>query len=134
MVQPSGRLVSVELADAESGILADLRAWVHDLLTDTATPAPAIAVTLCVLTELVTNALTHGAPAGQCRLRLVPGEVLRVEIDDRSPRPASVADHTTRSITTGGFGLVVVQDMAAAWGQVPRPSGGKTVWAEIDLR
>jgi two-component sensor histidine kinase len=133
-VQPSGRLVSVELADADLGILADLRGWVHDLLTDAAIPEAAITSTLHILTELATNALTHGAPAGQCRLRLVPGEVLRMEIDDQSPHRAAVADHPTRSPTTGGFGLIIVAHMAGAWGQVPHPPGGKTVWAEISLR
>jgi anti-sigma regulatory factor (Ser/Thr protein kinase) len=133
-VQPSGRLVSVELADADVGILAVLRGWVRDLLTDAAAPEAAITSTLYVLTELATNALTHGAPAGQCRLRLVPGEVLRVEIDDQSPHRAALADHTTRSPTTGGFGLFMVAHMASAWGQVPHPAGGKTVWAEISLR
>ncbi|WP_345380597.1 ATP-binding protein [Pseudonocardia yuanmonensis] len=125
--------MSVELADADIGILADLREWVHDLLTDAAAPEPAITASLCILTELVTNALTHGAPAGQCRLHLVPGRVLRMEIDDRSPHAATVADHPRRTRGAGGFGLVIVQHLASTWGQTPHPSGGKTVWAEINL-
>jgi hypothetical protein len=87
-------LVSVELADADPSILADLCGWVHDLLSDAATPEPTITASLYVITELATNALTHGAPAGQCRLHLIPGEVLRVEIDDRSPHRADLGHPT----------------------------------------
>ncbi|WP_433505074.1 ATP-binding protein [Pseudonocardia halophobica] len=126
--------MSVELGDVDPYILADLREWVHELLTDAAAPEPAITAALSILTELVTNALTHGAPAGQCRLHLVPGRVLRMEIDDRSPHAATVADHTRRPPGSGGFGLLIVQSLASTWGQVPHPPGGKTVWAEINLR
>jgi two-component sensor histidine kinase len=131
-VHPAGRLVTVELGPAELDILPDLRSWVRDLLTDADACADAIETTMLTLTELATNALTHGAPAGQCRLHVSTGALLRIEVDDGSPASAALAGRRPRP-RDGGLGLVLVERLTKSWGQTPTPSG-KTVWAEIDLR
>jgi anti-sigma regulatory factor (Ser/Thr protein kinase) len=132
-VHQAGRVVSVELGPADSSILADLRAWVEDLLADAGAAEQAIEATLVTLTELVSNALTHGHPAGQCRLHLTPRVMLRIEVDDHTPQLPALTDHHNRSLGVGGLGLHLVDRMASSWGITPTPTG-KTVWAEINLR
>lgn len=81
---------------------------------------------LLVVSELVSNAVLHAGSDLELRLE-VDEEVLRVEVEDRSPqlpRPRPEAP-------VGGKGLVVVAALAE-WGV--RPAGaGKTVWARVPL-
>lgn len=87
--------------------------------------------TLLLLSELVTNAVTHsGATAGQpidVRARIEEGEILRVEVTDRG-EGFDVADVDTTT-PHGGFGLYLVADAATRWG-VDR-GGATTVWFEL---
>ena len=76
---------------------------------------------LLVVSELVTNAVVHGA------------EPIRVEVTDGAagvsphgnPRPPTSAE--------AGRGLSVVTRLALAWGWRASPGAGKTVWAELPL-
>jgi len=131
-VHQAGRVVSVELGSTDTSILPDLRAWVCDLLTDAGAPEQAIETALVALTELVSNALTHGHPAGQCRLRLTPGALLRIEVDDHTLQLPVLRDHHNRPPGVGGLGLHLVDKLASSWGTTPTVTG-KTVWAEINL-
>jgi anti-sigma regulatory factor (Ser/Thr protein kinase) len=80
---------------------------------------------ILVVSELVTNALIHGAGApvlrltcGESRVRLEVGDA-RTEI----PRPREPdAD--------GGWGLHVIEQLATGWGVSPRDDG-KVVWCEL---
>jgi DNA-binding response OmpR family regulator len=81
-----------------------------------------------VVSELVTNAITHAPAPGELRLSLLP-DVLRVAVTDSGtgapePRQASA----TRE---GGRGLYLVDALTSAWGMEPVPDGGKVVWAEL---
>ncbi|MER6676585.1 SpoIIE family protein phosphatase [Streptomyces sp. NPDC000983] len=85
---------------------------------------------LLVVSELVTNALTHTEGPVRLYLTLVNGR-LRVAVADTSPR--SPAKPTSISWeATGGRGILLVESMSAAWGTLP-VSGGKQVWSEIQL-
>ncbi|WP_309144318.1 ATP-binding protein [Streptomyces sp. BR123] len=102
-----GRLLAVE----------QLRAW--GLRFDTAEQ---------VLTELISNAVSHGrVPGRDFRLGLsVDGaRTLRIELTDtradRLPDPQA-----------GGRGLAVVAELADRWGVELGPAPWKTVWAELD--
>lgn len=85
-------------------------------------------IVLCA-SELATNALLHGVPAGRgflLRMRLCGGAVLRVEVHDSGggvPRVADVADE-------GGRGLLLVGAVADKWG-VGERDPGKVVWCEF---
>ncbi|MEU6070478.1 ATP-binding protein [Streptomyces sp. NPDC047082] len=84
-------------------------------------------VSLCV-SELATNALVHGVPAGRgflLRLRY-DGEVLRVEVHDSGPGVPRVADEADE----GGRGLLLVAALSDKWGVGERDLG-KLVWAEF---
>jgi anti-sigma regulatory factor (Ser/Thr protein kinase) len=87
-------------------------------------------VLLCV-SELATNALVHGVPAGrQFRVFLrYDGHVLRVEVHDSGggvPRVDAHPDDTEE----GGRGLLLVTALADKWGVGERELG-KVVWAEF---
>ena len=83
-----------------------------------------------VVSELVTNAVVHGA--GDVSLALtVDGDAVRIEVADEEPtldRPAP-ADLDVES----GRGLMLVSRVARSWG-VRREGHGKTVWADLATR
>jgi PAS domain S-box-containing protein len=83
--------------------------------------------------ELVTSELTSNAVKGaaaEIHLRLSRGDtVLRLEVDDDGPGEPHVVEGTE----SGGWGLHVVEEVSTAWGVIPLPAGGKTVWAEIPI-
>jgi CheY-like chemotaxis protein/anti-sigma regulatory factor (Ser/Thr protein kinase) len=83
-----------------------------------------------IVSELVTNAVTHAESSCVLRLGLVSGGI-RLEVADNgagSPDPA-VLDLDDEH----GRGLLLVSAMSAAWGVTSTPSGGKLVWAEIPV-
>ncbi|RJK96412.1 SpoIIE family protein phosphatase [Vallicoccus soli] len=82
-----------------------------------------------VVSELLANALEHGAPPVDLHLR-VTGARAVVEVSDRGvalpmPRRAGTADE-------GGRGLALTTALSTRWGTRTR-IGGKTVWAELLL-
>src|SRR4051794_36740246 len=83
---------------------------------------------LLVVSEMVTNAVTHAA--SDCELRIsVNPVVVRVEVVDKgSGTPDPMPPSTTRN---SGRGLHLVDALTAAWGVEPERDGGKTVWAEL---
>jgi serine phosphatase RsbU (regulator of sigma subunit)/anti-sigma regulatory factor (Ser/Thr protein kinase) len=86
-----------------------------------------------VATELVTNALVHADSEVDIRLREYPDRI-RVEVRDSDPRPPLPAPITAsaarESESEHGRGLIIVESLAASWGN--SPSGrGKSVWFEM---
>ncbi|MFF2774066.1 SpoIIE family protein phosphatase [Streptomyces sp. NPDC058052] len=82
-----------------------------------------------IVSELVTNAVRHGAPP--YALRLLRGEsTLTVEVRDG----AATAPHLrhAKAGDEGGRGLHICSTLAQAWG-VRYEEAGKTVWAEVAL-
>ncbi|WP_338674037.1 ATP-binding protein [Streptomyces sp. SCSIO 30461] len=98
-----------------------------------------------VVAELAANAVRHARLSGRgFRLSLLwePGR-LRVEVTDARGERSLAADvvrdapgaagFSDAAEVGGGYGLVIVAGLAAAWGVRPRPPSGKTVWADIDV-
>ncbi|WP_432009906.1 ATP-binding SpoIIE family protein phosphatase [Streptomyces cucumeris] len=88
-----------------------------------------------IATEVVTNALMHADSEVDVRLREY-SDRLRVEVLDSDPRPPMPAPITVsdsvQDSSEHGRGLVIVEALAAAWGN--SPSGrGKSVWFELPL-
>ncbi|MEU6097660.1 ATP-binding protein [Streptomyces sp. NPDC047079] len=97
-----------------------------------------------LVSELATNAVTHGHVAGRdFRVHLLAlsapaaaSLTVRVEVTDtrgdKLPVPAAApAAGPTR---TGGRGLLLVEALADRWGCEPRSDGpGKAVWAEYTV-
>ena len=80
-----------------------------------------------VVSELVTNALRHGDGPTVLRASLAAAEVQVAVTDSGDGEPRLLPPDPER---IGGLGLVVVSQVAAAWGVAPFP-GGKTVWAVL---
>jgi GAF domain-containing protein len=78
-----------------------------------------------VVSELVTNAIRHGAPP--IELRLIRDHGLVCEVTDGS----STAPHLQRSRTLdeGGRGLLLVCGLAQSWG-TRQTGAGKTIWCQ----
>jgi two-component sensor histidine kinase len=96
-----------------------------------ATPYQAEAAALCV-SELVTNALLHsrsGRPGGEIRVRIEPGWCpgeLRISVIDAGPRYTA-----PESGQSNGYGLDIVDVIAAGWGVAPAADGQSLTWCEI---
>ncbi|WP_327323140.1 ATP-binding protein [Streptomyces sp. NBC_01210] len=90
-------------------------------------------VRLCV-SELVTNALRHGAPAGHLilvRLELHDAQLL-VEVHDSgggTPRQREAPESSEE-----GRGLFLVSAIADDWGVTTRQGPGKRVWASFQRK
>jgi two-component sensor histidine kinase len=109
-------------------VLSELRRRVRHLLAGR--DEVVIAEAVLVANELATNALVHGHPPGEARLHTTPEGRLRLELDDASPAPARLAH---RRPGKSGLGLRIIERLTTCWGAMPRPGGGKTVVAELDL-
>ena len=83
-----------------------------------------------IASELVTNAIVHGAAPVQLILRYEDGETT-IEVADGD----TDVDNVRRAdrAEAGGKGLHLVASLAKRWGTRPSPTG-KTVWATTQTR
>jgi anti-sigma regulatory factor (Ser/Thr protein kinase) len=81
-----------------------------------------------VASELVTNALQHGEGAVELRLQVVDN-FLRIEVVDQG-RDQAPAVRQEAPGETGGWGLRIVDRLAAQWGVF---EGTTHVWADVAL-
>jgi len=85
-----------------------------------------------VVSELVTNAVLHGQRAGMNAVGLTleeTSDTLRIEVTDRGP---GFSQGGAAPGDPGGWGLVVVGELADRWG-IERARRGVRVWAELSL-
>ncbi|GHJ36901.1 ATP-binding protein [Streptomyces sp. TS71-3] len=107
-------------AAARSFVAETLTRWGHTGRLDD--------IRLCT-SELATNAVLHGAPAGRLVLVrvLLHDALLRIDVQDsgdgtpNKQRVPDTADH--------GRGLLLVSAIADDWGVAARQGPGKCVWA-----
>ena len=85
---------------------------------------------LVVVSELVANAVSHGAePVALCLAW--DGRALQIEVSDGDPRVECVTQAPSRGDDCGR-GLILTDRLSASWGAHGGPNGhGKTVWAKI---
>ncbi|GGX51453.1 ATP-binding protein [Streptomyces fructofermentans] len=116
----------------EPASVSAARRNVRELLTEWGTGPETRDNALLVVSELVTNALTHTASEWiVCRLRTFRGR-LHIEVEDRhrgrtlpAPRPAGPDDQD-------GRGLMLVGALSSDWGVRDAPrGGGSIVWAVL---
>jgi DNA-binding NarL/FixJ family response regulator len=106
-------------AAARSFVESTLRDWHCEAFIEDA---------LLVVSELVTNAVTHATSRCELLLRLAT-DGIRIEVADTgsgSPEPQSL--DLRRS---SGRGLLIVSGVSTALGIDPLEGGGKVVWAEL---
>lgn len=85
---------------------------------------------LLVVSELITNAIRHGA--GEVELRVgVDDETVRVEVLDGGHAKVRAPRRVPSPEALGGRGLVLVREMSRRWGSGFDPAGRTMVWAEL---
>ncbi|MEU9977090.1 SpoIIE family protein phosphatase [Streptomyces sp. NPDC051014] len=109
----------VVVAHARALATAQLTGWGLEGMT---------ATTELIVSELVTNAVRHGA--GPITLRLIRHEVLVIEVTDASDSVPRLRH--ARPTDEGGRGLFLVAQLASRRGTRNSPAG-KTVWAEQEI-
>ncbi|MFD8418779.1 SpoIIE family protein phosphatase [Streptomyces sp. NPDC059466] len=109
----------VVVAHARAVATAQLTGWGLEGLADT---------TELIVSELVTNAVRHGA--GAITLRLIRHEVLVCEVTDTSDSVPRLRH--ARPTDEGGRGLFLVAQLSSRRG-TRHSSVGKTVWAEQEI-
>ncbi|GGX00602.1 SpoIIE family protein phosphatase [Streptomyces lomondensis] len=120
------RIATWELS-ADPALVGEVRASAMRRLADWGLDETAFAAEL-ILSELITNAMRHGA--GPIRVRLLYGSSLICEVSDAS----NTAPHLRRAASTdeGGRGLFLVAQLSQSWGTRYLPEG-KVIWAECGL-
>lgn len=91
-----------------------------------------------VVAELAANAALHGRVAGRSfrlTLAVTSPTTLRIEVmDTRGERLPVRTPVSGRAPAEGGYGLLLVEELADRWGVVDGPVPTKTVWAELEYR
>jgi anti-sigma regulatory factor (Ser/Thr protein kinase) len=104
------------------------RHFVRDALQATDIEISFVETVELLTTELVTNVIVHVGSASEVVIR-AEDDTVRVEVTDPADRPPQRAEPATDA--PHGRGLVIVDRLADAWGVVPSPDHGKTVWFEV---
>jgi anti-sigma regulatory factor (Ser/Thr protein kinase) len=85
------------------------------------------------VSELVTNAITHGAGEVTVTIRRAE-DLVRVEVTDRGGGSGPVSPvEPGSSPGLGGWGLRVVESLSESWG-TRRDAKGTLVWVERSVR
>ncbi|WP_053674321.1 SpoIIE family protein phosphatase [Streptomyces sp. NRRL B-1140] len=120
------RIATWELP-ADPALVGEIRASAVRWLSDRGLDETGFAAEL-ILSELITNAVRHGAEP--IRVRLLYDRSLICEVSDAS----NTAPHLRRAASTdeGGRGLFLVAQLSQSWGTRYLPEG-KVIWAECGL-
>lgn len=117
----------------------DVRHWARARFDAWHVPEDALQAAELVFSELVSNAVLHGAgDVVSCRIEAGTAD-LRIEIREHAAREgahAAAPTPDTRSAEEHGRGLLLVEALSADWGvapALPGPDGCRRVWARIDL-
>ncbi|MCE6995520.1 ATP-binding protein [Saccharothrix sp. S26] len=105
--------------------LVEVRRWTAAMLSRL--DADVLDDVVMVVNELVANAYDHTAAPVRLHVLLTDGYV-HVAVEDGSmvpPTPRGWCPSGTR-----GRGLLLIEELAVAWGSTPGPAG-KTVWAHL---
>jgi PAS domain S-box-containing protein len=122
----SDQSVSHRLAPVESAV-ADARHLVSSYLRERDLPESLVMDATLATSELVTNAVRHGRPPVELRMR-IEGADVQVEVRDRAtyqPRKLRPDDDDEH-----GRGLQIVAALATRWGTRPTEHG-KSVWCVL---
>ncbi|MFH0518552.1 ATP-binding protein [Streptomyces sp. M41] len=113
---------------AGSEDVSRIRQVAHDFLARHHVPPSMREDALLVVSELVTNAVTHALPPAALRIRCTPRPALRIEVTDGGPQshqPPRTDPHEEH-----GRGMYIVAALASRHGTVAY-DGGSTRWAEL---
>jgi anti-sigma regulatory factor (Ser/Thr protein kinase) len=116
---------------ADPDAVGEARRWASELARDLVEPRVRADLQL-VISEVVTNALQHGAAPGESILVAVTPkeEFLCVQVTDAGPGLAPRPRATTPK-EHGGFGLFLIEQLTRRWGMT-RERQHTRVWFELD--
>lgn len=101
-------------------------------LLGTVLDADALDRALLCTSEVVTNAIEHGAPPFGLRIEQSDDTAVRILVHDGSPTLPSLVQADQDAVR--GRGIYIVDRCADRWGIEPdHPPGGKVVWLQFDL-
>lgn len=104
------------------------RRFVRDVLMSRQVADSVVNTVELLTSEVVTNAIVHARSGPQLVVEVCPGFV-RVAVLDMSPQlPVRRLSHLDDS---SGRGVVIVDELASAWGVKEERGGGKRVWFEV---
>jgi anti-sigma regulatory factor (Ser/Thr protein kinase) len=104
------------------------RRFVRDVLKTRRVDDGVVSTVELLTSEVVTNAIVHARSGPQLAVELCDGCV-RVAVRDLSPElPVRLLTHLD---DTSGRGVVIVEELASAWGVDRERSGAKRVWFEV---
>lgn len=110
------------------GAVADARRVLRELTGDPEAFGDTANRAELALSEVVTNALTHGRPPVCIRVSVEPGRITVTVRDDGSAPMHLRAAHLD---DVHGRGLAIVASVVTAWGWERPPSGGRVVWFTV---
>jgi anti-sigma regulatory factor (Ser/Thr protein kinase) len=84
-----------------------------------------------LVSELVTNALKHGLPPIELRIRCRDDSILEVGVSDASPTPP-MTKLTEDPEAEHGRGITLVDVLSDSWGVSPSEAG-KRVWFRLSV-
>lgn len=104
------------------------RRFVRDVLMSRQVADGVVDMVELLTSEVVTNAIIHGRSGPQLAVE-VRDCVVRVAVSDLSPKlPVRQAG---RLDDVSGRGVVIVEELASAWGVEREGNGSKRVWFEV---
>ena len=105
------------------------RSVVHSICTDARVPPPVTDTALLLVSEVVTNAITHGDGRPVVDID-VDSDRMRVCVSDAAAEVPSVLPQDEAS--EHGRGMFIVDTLASRWGVSPLAPTGKAIWFELD--
>jgi anti-sigma regulatory factor (Ser/Thr protein kinase) len=104
------------------------RRFVRDVLMSRQVAMAVVETVELLTSELVTNAILHGRSGPHLAVE-IGGDVIRVAVDDISPDLP--VRRRGRLDDVSGRGVMIVEELASAWGVERDGNGGKRVWFEV---
>jgi anti-sigma regulatory factor (Ser/Thr protein kinase) len=104
------------------------RRFVRDVLMSRDVSKYVVDTVELLTSEVVTNAIVHGRSGPQLTVE-IDGDVVRVAVRDMSSEvPVRRLSHVD---DVSGRGVVIVEELASAWGVEREGNGAKRVWFEV---
>ena len=104
------------------------RRFVRDVLMSRQVADGVVETVELLTSEVVTNAIIHGRSGPQLAVS-IEDDIVRVAVRDLSPDvPVRRLGHVD---DVSGRGVVIVEELASAWGVDRERNGGKRVWFEV---
>ncbi len=131
VLQAPDDVVTLTLAPERQSVAVG-RHWVVRVAAAAGVTGMANQVVELLTSELLSNAVLHGADGRSIHLWFRGGEdVVRVSVSDAAPaRPVVLHPDVA---APSGRGMAIVEAMSNRWGVDRQDQGGKTVWFEVDL-